>query len=392
MSTKLDFVDICCDHVDATDMTAKRFRPDVPFNSLPALPPAADLESRAVLKACIPARAALAELNAAAHLIPNAVILINTIPVLEARASSEIENIVTTTDRLFRLAADETAQTDPATKEALRYRTALRDGYDALSTRPLSTNLAVHVCTILRGIDTGVRRVPGTALRNQATGAVIYTPPEGEARLRKLLANWERFLHEAVDLDPLVRLAVAHYQFEAIHPFEDGNGRTGRILNLLFLVEQKLLASPVLYLSRAIIRTKSEYYRLLLEVTTDAGWEPWLLYMLHAIDDTARWTTAKITAIRDLLRMTNDLVRERAPRVHSRELIDIIFEQPYCRIANVVNAGIAKRQTASEYLTKLSEIGVLTPVQSGRDKLFIHQALLDLLASETHEVARYRKR
>ena len=370
-------------------MPALQFKPDAPFNGLPLLPPAAELESRAVLKACIPARAALAELNAAAHLIPNPAILINTIPVLEARASSEIENIVTTTDRMFRLAADDTAHTDPATKEALRYRTALRDGYDALSTRPLSTNLAVDVCTILRGIDTSIRRVPGTALRNQATGVIVYTPPEGEGRLREQLANWERFLHDAVHLDPLVRMAVAHYQFEAIHPFEDGNGRTGRILNLLFLVEQGLLASPVLYLSRAIIRTKPDYYRLLLEVTTRDGWEAWLLYMLHAIDDTAHWTTGKITAIRDLLRATSERVRARAPRVYSRELMDVIFEQPYCRIANVVNAGIAKRQTASEYLTRLAEIGVLTPVQSGRDKLFIHQALLDLLASETHEVPEY---
>ena len=231
--------------------------------------------------------------------------------------------------------------------------------------------------------------MPGTALRNQATGVIVYTPPEGEGRLREQLANWERFLHDAVHLDPLVRMAVAHYQFEAIHPFEDGNGRTGRILNLLFLVEQGLLASPVLYLSRAIIRTKPDYYRLLLEVTTRDGWEAWLLYMLHAIDDTAHWTTGKITAIRDLLRATSERVRARAPRVYSRELMDVIFEQPYCRIANVVNAGIAKRQTASEYLTRLAEIGVLTPVQSGRDKLFIHQALLDLLASETHEVPEY---
>ncbi len=370
-------------------MPAQHFPPDVPFNALRLLPPAAELESRAVLKACIPARAALAELNAAAHLIPNPAILINTIPVLEARASSEIENIVTTTDRLFRLAADETAQSDPATKEALRYRTALREGYDALRTRPLSTNLAVHVCTILRGIDTGIRRVPGTALRNQATGALVYTPPEGEARLRELLANWEHFLHDAVHLDPLVRMAAAHYQFEAIHPFEDGNGRTGRILNLLFLVEQGLLASPVLYLSRAIIRTKPEYYGLLLEVTTHDCWEPWLLYMLQAVDETARWTTDKITAIRDLLRATSEFVRARAPRMYSRELMDVIFEQPYCRIAKVVNAGIAKRQTASEYLTRLTEIGVLAPVQSGRDKLFIHRALLDLLGSETHEVDVY---
>jgi Fic family protein len=253
----------------------------------------------------------------------------------------------------------------------------------------VSTNLAVDVCTILRGIDTQVRRVPGTALLNQATGERVYTPPEGEERLRSLLANWEQFLHERADLDPLVRMAVGHYQFEAIHPFEDGNGRTGRILNLLFLIEQGLLATPILYLSRAIIRTKSDYYRLLLEVTTTGGWESWVLYMLDAVDDTARWTTGKIKAMRVLFRTAAAFVRSHAPKIYTRELIDVIFEQPYCRIADLVNAGIAKRQTASEYLVRLVEIGVLTPMQSGREKLFIHRALLDLLASETHEVPTY---
>lgn len=373
-------------------MTSLRFAAATPHNHLAELPPPVELETARVLKQCIPARAALAELHAAADLVPNPSILINTIPILEARASSEIENIVTTTDELFRVAIDESTVADPATKEALRYRTALRRGYELLSTRPVSTNLAADVCTVLRGIKTDIRRIPGTALRNIATGDVVYTPPEGEDLLRRLLANWETFLHNNERLDPLVRMAVGHYQFEAIHPFEDGNGRTGRILNLLFLVEQGLLRQPVLYLSGAIIKTKSEYYRRLLEVTTVSQWEEWLLYMLDAVAETSRWTTAKIRAIRNLLQTATTYVRAQAPKIYSRELVDVIFEQPYCRIANVVSAGIAKRQTASEYLARLADIGVLTPVQTGREKLFIHRALLDLLTTDATEPAPYARK
>jgi Fic family protein len=364
--------------------------PDAPFNDLPRLPPSVELETRSVLKAAVAARAALAELNAATHFIPNPTILINTIPTLEAQASSEIENVVTTTDELFKFATDEAAATDPATKEALRYRTALRQGYERLKTRPISTNMAVDVCNVLRGIQTDVRKIPGTTLRNMATGEAVYTPPTGEDRLRALLANWEDFIHATDDLDPLVRMAVAHYQFEAIHPFEDGNGRTGRILNLLFLVEQELLHQPVLYLSGAIIRTKSEYYRLLLEVTTKDQWEPWLLYMLNIVEETSHWTTAKIRAMRALLWNASEYIRAHAPKIYSRELVDVIFEQPYCRIANLVTADIAKRQTASEYLAKLAAIGVVQPVQSGREKLFIHRALLDLLKSDDNKPPAYR--
>lgn len=377
-------------HVDGINMTSP-FRPDQPFIGLPELPPTAVLETPAVLKACISARAALAELNTATDLIPNPAILINTIPILEARASSEIENIVTTTDRLFQFAGDDAASADPATKEALRYRTALRHGFEALSTRPLSTNLAVDVCTVLRGVHTTVRRIPGTTLRNTATGDAVYTPPDGEARLRALLANWETFLHTQEHLDPLVRMAAGHYQFEAIHPFEDGNGRTGRILNLLFLVEQGLLRLPILYMSGAIIRSKADYYRLLLEVTTTEQWEPWLLYVLRVVDETSRSTTAKIRAVREQLHRATEYVRAEAPKIYSRELVEAIFEQPYCRIANLVTAGVAKRQTASEYLAKLTEIGLLTSVQVGREKLFVHQALLRLLASDANDVTSYRR-
>ncbi|MBC8327404.1 MAG: Fic family protein, partial [Planctomycetes bacterium] len=284
------------------------WRPDRPFNSLPELPPTADLETRAVLKQCILARAALAELKAAAELIPNPAMLISTLPLLEAQASSEIENIVTTADELFRhLNADGVA--DPATKEALRYRHALLEGVGHLAEQPLDASAAETVCSRIKGVEMSLRQAPGTAIVNRATREVIYMPPDDEERIRALLANWERFLHEADELDPLVRMAACHYQFEAIHPFHDGNGRTGRVLNILFLVEQGLLPLPILYLSRYIIANKGEYYRLLLAVTRDGAWEPWLIYMLRAVEQTAAWATAQIGAIRRMAAGTADFVR-----------------------------------------------------------------------------------
>jgi Fic family protein len=364
------------------------WRADRPYDALPALPPAADIESRPILKQCIAARAALAELKQGAELLPNPAMLIGTVPVLEAQASSGIENIVTTADRLFQQLASE-KDADPATKEALRYRRALLEGFASLEDHPLTTRTAEMVCSRIRGVDVRVRHVPGTALANAATSAVVYTPPAGEERLRSLLANWERFLHEHQEFDPLIRMAVAHYQFEAIHPFTDGNGRTGRVLNSLFLVEQDLLSLPILYLSRYMLAHRSEYYELLLGVTADGAWEPWVLYMLRGIEETASWTTAKIGAIRVLAAATAKYVRERLPKVYSRELIDVVFEQPYCRIGNLVDAGIVARQAASRHLKALASIGVLREQAVGREKLFVHTKLLALLTSETHEVEPY---
>ena len=373
-----------------SDMSAAAgWHPDRPYNDLPRLPPAPDLEPRAVLKQCVTARAALAELKQAAELIPNPAMLINTLPVLEARASSEIENIVTTADKLFRhLRADSGA--DPATREALRYRRALLEGVKALKSRPLTTRTAESICTQIKGVQMSVRKVPGTALANDATGEVIYTPPEGEARIRDLLANWERFLHDESAIDPLVRMAVAHYQFEAIHPFTDGNGRTGRVLNSLFLVEQGLLPLPILYLSRYIVANRTDYYRLLLAVTRDGAWEPWLLYILRAVEDTATWTTRKIGAIRRLASDTADYVRHKLPKIYSRELVDVVFEQPYCRIANLVDAKIAGRQAASRYLKALVSIGVLREQAFGKEKLFTHPKLMSLLTRDSKPSEPYR--
>ena len=369
-------------------MSNQKWKPDRPYNDLPKLPPAVELESKVVLKRCISARAALAALKQSAELIPNQGMLINTLPVLEARASSEIENIVTTTDRLFRH-LDAGAGADPATKEALQYRVALLRGFRSLARKPLSTWTAERVCSGIRGVDMRVRKVPGTALVNDATGDIIYTPPEGESTIRTLLSNWESFLHEQRGHDPLVRMAVAHYQYEAIHQLSDGNARTSRVLNTLYLIQENLLTLPILYLSRFIISKKTDYYGLLLGVTSNNAWEPWVLFLLEGVEETATWTTGKIGAIRQLADQTADFIRREVPKIYSRELVDVIFEQPYCRIGSLASAGIAKRQTASKYLKALTEIGVLEERAAGREKLFVHPKLIRLLTSDNNKVSRY---
>lgn len=351
-----------------------------PYNDLPSLPPGGELETKAVLKRAIGATRALAELKGAGDLIPNQSILINSIPLQEARASSEIENIVTTDDKLFRAAASE-LEADPATKEVLRYRTALKSGFEHLGSRPLSTNTMIQICGILHGYDMDVRKLSGTVIANPNTREVIYTPPTGEQVIREKLANLESFIHEDSPLDPLVRMAVMHYQFEAIHPFHDGNGRTGRILNILYLVERGLLKIPVLYLSRFIIENKNDYYRLLNGVTSAGDWEPWVLYMLTAVEETAKWTCEKVHAIRQLTQETRSKVKEALPGIYSRELIDAIFMQPYSKTAYLVDAGLAERKTASTYLRRLTDIGVLTQLRVGRENVYLHPRLLELLKS-----------
>ncbi|MBB3843969.1 protein adenylyltransferase Fic [Xanthomonas arboricola] len=365
------------------------FNPEQPYNALPPLPPAGDIETRALLKACIVARTALAELKQATALLPNPAVLINTIPILEAQASSEIENIVTTTDDLFRYADDQERAQNPATTEALRYRSALYEGFQSLQQRPLCTDTAVVVCSRIKAVQMQIRRVPGTALANDQIQQIIYTPPVGETLLRDKLANWERFIHECTDIDPLIRMAVAHYQFEAIHPFTDGNGRTGRVLNLLMLIEQGLLDIPVLYLSRYIIRHRSDYYRLLLDVTRYGRWAEWIQYMLAAVAETAAWTTAKIQAIRGLETQARDHVREHAPKAYSRELVEVVFNQPYCRIQNVVDVMGVTRQTAARHLKGLVTIGVLQEQRLGKEKLFLHPAFLKLLSGDGHQLPPY---
>ena len=359
------------------------FDPSLPYNDLPDLPPPSELvETTEILKRCIRARVALAELKQAAELIPNSAVLVNALPLLEARASSEIENIVTTTDKLFEFADIAEDRADAATKEALRYRTALYEGTKMVQRGMLTTDMAIQICSTIKGIELDIRADSGTTLKSRMTGEVIYTPPVGQKLIIDKLDNLARFMHEAEDIDPLVRMAIQHYQFEAIHPFVDGNGRTGRILNILFLVQLGLLDSPILYLSRYIIQNKAAYYRLLKLVTHEQDWTSWILFILDGVEETCTWTTDKIKSIRELMEHTGQFVQNRLPKTYTWELVELLFKQPYCRIGNLVDAGVAKRQTASVYLKQLCDIGVLKEVKSGRETIFVHPKYIELLTGE----------
>jgi len=359
------------------------FNPSLPYNDLPSLPPSADLvETTEILKRCITARVALAELKQAAELIPNSAVLVNALPLLEARASSEIENIVTTTDKLFEFADIAEDRADAATKEALRYRTALYEGTKMAQRGMLTTDMAIQICSTIKGMELDIRAESGTTLKSRMTGEVIYTPPVGQKLIIEKLDNLAQFMHRAGDIDPLVRMAIQHYQFEAIHPFVDGNGRTGRILNILFLVQLGLLDSPILYLSRYIIQNKADYYRLLKLVTHEQDWASWILFILDGVEETCTWTTDKIKSIRELMEHTGQFVQGRLPKTYTWELVEILFKQPYCRIGNLVDAGVAKRQTASVYLKQLCDIGVLRELKSGRETIFVHPKYIELLTGE----------
>jgi len=359
------------------------FDPKLPYNELPELPPPLELiETTDILKNCIKARVAVAELKQAAELIPNSAVLVNALPLLEARASSEIENIVTTTDKLFEFADIAEDRADAATKEALRYRTALYEGSKMVQRGMLNTDMAIQICSTIKGVELDLRAESGTTLKSRMTGEVIYTPPVGQKLLQAKLDNWADFMRNNTEIDPLVRMAVQHYQFEAIHPFVDGNGRTGRILNILFLVEQGLLDSPILYLSRYIIQNKAAYYRLLKNVTHDREWAPWIHFFLNGVEETCNWTTDKIKAIRELMEHTAAFTQASLPKIYTWELVELLFKQPYCRIGNLVDAGIAKRQTASVYLKQLCDLGILKEVKSGRENIFVHPKYIELLTGE----------
>ena len=355
-----------------------------PFNDLPLLPPAARLETEAVLRAAIRASRSLAELKGRTRTVPNPAILLNTIALQEARASSEIEAIFTTSDELYRGLSAESADISPHAKEVLHYNEALWHGAQALhERRVLSAKLAIEIVAMIKPEDAGLRRTPGANLKNRATGEVVYTPPDGEPRIRKLLANLEQFINSAEDgLDPLVKLAVLHYQFEAIHPFRDGNGRTGRILLILYLLQQRLLEQPILFLSRYFIEHKTLYYAHLREVTETGAWEPWILYVLRAVESTAETTVLKIEAIGDLLTRLVEEGRLKLPkRTFSKELIEQLFVRPYCKIRHLEEAGLGNRVSASRYLHDLAAAGLVAKVKAGKEILFVNERLVKLLAN-----------
>jgi len=358
------------------------FDPNIAYDDLPLLPPSFEIDSKKILKKCIKARAQLAQLNGLANLLPNQEILINSIPLMEAKNSSEIENIVTTTDAIYQSAIATDTKQDSATKEVLHYRQALKLGSEALSKKPISTNLIIDIVSCLLNKEMTIRKIPGTTLSNPATSEVIYTPPAGKEIINKKLSNWEQYIHQKDDIDPLIKLAISHYQFEAIHPFLDGNGRTGRIVNILFLVEKKLLELPVLYLSRYIAQNKDQYYKLLINVTTHNQWEPWILFMLDAVEVTSLYTKNKIENIHRLLLSTISFCQENLPsKVYSKELIELLFYLPYCRIKTLVDHNIAARHKASNDLKALAEIGVLESKKVGKETLYINTALLSELSN-----------
>lgn len=357
------------------------FDRSIPYNELPLLPPKKNIETTKILRKVITTGRALAELKGIGETIPNQVMLLNTIVLQEARSSSEIENIVTTSDALFRAFAAKTNNIDPATKEVLRYREAMWEGFNSLNRKPiLATNLFIKIFQTIKETQAGIRKTTGTKIANSATGETIFTPPEGEEIIRRKLKNLEDYIHEEKGVDPLIKSAVIHYQFEAIHPFSDGNGRTGRIINILFLTLNGLLDLPVLYLSKFIIEKKTDYYKRLRDVTEKDEWESWILYMLDAIETTSIDTKDKIARIRNLLEETIELAKRELPqRVYSKELIELLFHQPYTKGQFLVDAGIAKRQTAAQYLNALEKIGVLKKQKLGKENLFLNVKLYELL-------------
>lgn len=352
------------------------------FNDLPLLPPKKSLvETIAILKQESKSAVALAELNGLTNTLPNPNILINAVILKEAQASSEIENVITTQDKLYEALYAKSTKPDGATKEVLRYREALLMGTRLIKERGfINTNGIIAIQKELEENNAGLRKLPGTALINDLTNEVIYTPPDNFDTISDLMKNLEQYLNDgADDVSSLIKLAIQHYQFESIHPFYDGNGRTGRIINVLYLILKGLLNESVLYLSSYIIQNKGDYYRLLQEVRTKNNWEDWILYMLKGIELTALSTIEQINKINHLFNETQKLVQEKLPRIYSKDLIEQLFIHPYCKIEFLVNNLGIERKAASRYLSSLEELGVLKSHQKGKEVIYINTKLYNLL-------------
>lgn len=342
----------------------------------------ARFETPAIFKALIGANRALAELKGLAASIPNQNILINTLTLQEARDSSAIENIVTTQDDLYR-EQDPTDAVSTATKEVLRYGQALRQGHALVRQSGLLTlNTILAIQQQLECNQAGFRRLPGTTLRDGG-GQLVYEPPQDARDVQQLMAELEQFINEepAYPADPLIRMALIHHQFESIHPFYDGNGRTGRILNVLYLVKEGLLDIPVLYLSRHIVRSKADYYRLLQSVRDQGNWEDWVLYMLQAVESTANGTLETVKGIKQLLQASKQRIRADY-RFYSQDLINNLFNHPYTRVEFLCRDLGITRVTATKYLDTLAVDGVLEKVRIGRNNYYINQPLYGLLSAE----------
>jgi Fic family protein len=359
--------------------------------AIPSLPPPGLGESVPVLKEAARAHRYLAELKGRAASMPNPGILINTLALQEAKASSEIENIVTTQDELFQASLFEAGLGSPAAKEVARYSDALHCGFDRMTEQYgiLSNNSIVAMFQILKRNDGGFRETPGTALKNDQTQEIVYVPPQTGHEVRKHMGALESYINDGFhhDLDPLIKMAIIHHQFESIHPFPDGNGRIGRIINVLYLVQQNLLDIPILYLSGFITRYKSDYYRLLQHVRETGEWEPWLLYMLRAVGDTSVTTLGLVNEIDNLMATYKHRIRKEHSRIYSQELLNNLFAHPYTRIEFVQRDLGITRQTASRHLDQLSDAGLLVKHQSGRSNYYINAPLIDLFQNDVGEAS-----
>lgn len=360
------------------------FNKDLPYNGLPDLPPTANLQTPEIFKLAIHANKLLAELKGYCQTVPNPDLLLNTIVLQESKESNAIENIVTTQDELYKASLNLTDKIkNSAAKEVIQYREAMYWGLKQVNTTGLiTTNILVGIMQRLRGTEDNVRKNLGTKLANPINNEVVYTPPEGEDIIRNKLAELEKFINDDrySDLDPLIKMALIHYQFEAIHPFSDGNGRTGRILNVLYLVNQDLLELPILYLSRYIIQNKSDYYRLLREVTENNNWEEWVQFVLKGISETSTVTLLKINSVLELKRQIEPEIKSALKSSYSKDLLDLLFSYPYIKIRVLEENGIAKRQTAATYLKKLAAVGILHPIEVWKETYYVNKGLMEILA------------
>ena len=356
------------------------YNPIEPYNDLPELPPKIDLENVRVLKKTISASRALSELKGAITNLPNPALFIDTINLQEAQASSAIENIITTQDELFKSSIAEKKINNPAIKEVLHYKEALWYGYEQLKKRPiLSTNLFIDLVRIIKKNNAGIRNALGTQLKNPSTGKVIYTPPEGEGIIRDKLKNLEEFIHNKDGIDPLIKMAIIHYQFEAIHPFFDGNGRTGRLIILFYLNLSGLLDLPALYFSKYIINNKNDYYVNLRKVTEKNNWVDWIIYMLDMIEQTALFDRKRISEIETLMNKMGSEIKTVLPKIYSKDLLEVLFKLPYTKRNYLERAGLGNKKTVGNYLNQLLEKGFLKSEQVGKEKLYLNHRLLECL-------------
>jgi len=356
------------------------YHPEKPFNELAPLPPDIEIETKAILKKTILASRALSGLKEAITRLPNPTLLIDTINLQEARASSAIENIITTQDELFKASIAEKKNEDYATKEVLHYKDALWYGFEQLNKRPiLNTNLFISIMQIIKENQSGIRNAPGTKLTNPTTGKVIYTPPEGEEVIRQNLKELEDFIHAEDHIDPLIKLALIHYQFEAIHPFSDGNGRTGRIIILLYLKLSGLMERPALYMSNYIMSHKKDYYSTIRMVTEKGDWESWIMYMLDMVEKTATKSRKQIAEIEIVMEKMKVRMQQELPKVYSRSLIEDLFKLPYTKRIFLVEAGVGNLKTVGNYLNELEKAGFLKSEQVGKEKLYLNVELMKIL-------------